>query len=336
MKADKNMLVRVKWGITAIIIASLIFFLYKTDMTGVRAGLTDVGAGFLGIVVVTFLAHLCGAISWSFTLPNSQNISFIRLFMIRFLGENIGLINPMNIIGGDTFKAFMLEKEGVTYPIGFSSLLVSRGIMIFTQIGMFLLAAVCYIFIAGEQKSSLFEVITLTLVSLGFMGVMVLYAPRLMRSEMFGQMHAFLRKRGITKKWRNIKEEIEKYYSDERKRFYKSILWSIANFLIGSIEVWIIFYFLGIEISYLEALLIDQGVLFLKSFGAFIPGQIGVEEYSNKLMFAIVGITSVSIWITVSILRRARQILWIIVGLVIYYAVFFKERKISFSSKTVN
>ena len=64
----------------------------------------------------------------------------------------------------------------------------------------------------------------------------------------------------------------------------------------------------------LDALLVDQGVLVLKSFGAFIPGQLGVEEFSNKVMLSIVGIKATGLWVAASIVRRSRQLFWIIVS----------------------
>lgn len=324
-----------KWGITGVILLSLAGFLYQTDMNAVGDDLHQVGHGFLWIVVVTFLAHLCGAVSWSYTIPSTVKIPFLWLFLIRFLGENVGLLNPVNIVGGDSFKAYMMEKQGVSYRIGFSSLIVSRIIMIFAQVGIFLIAALCYIFFAGDQAVQLFEIIALSAIFIALSATFLLFSGKLLKSNLSNRLNVFLKRKGIINKWTNLKKEIGQYYTRERKRFYRSIFWSMANFFIGSLEVWIIFYFLGIEITYLEALLIDQGVLFLKSFGAFIPGQIGVEEYSNKLMLAIVGITSVSVWITVSILRRVRQIFWIIIGLMLYYTIFFRTNRIVIPVETI-
>ncbi len=325
-----------KWGITGVILLSFAGFLYQTDMNAVGDGLHQVGHGFLWIVVVTFLAHLCGAVSWSYTIPSTVKIPFLWLFLIRFLGENIGLLNPVNIVGGDSFKAYMMEKQGVSYRIGFSSLIVSRIIMIFTQVGIFLIAALCYIFFAGDQAAQLFEIIMLSVLFIALLVTLLLFSGKVLQTYFFSRFYHFLERRGIVDKWAKLKKKISQYYAKERSRFYQSIVWSLVNFLIGSLEVWIIFHFLGIEISYLEALLIDQGVLFLKSFGAFIPSQIGVEEYFNKLMFAIVGITSISVWITASILRRVRQILWLVIGLIIYYAIFFRTKRDAVSIGTAS
>jgi hypothetical protein len=74
----------------------------------------------------------------------------------------------------------------------------------------------------------------------------------------------------------------------------------------------------------LQALTVDMGVVLFKSAGAFIPGQLGIEEYGNKIMLLVIGVPGAGIWITASILRRARQLFWILFGVVLYF-VFFKK-----------
>ena len=61
-----------------------------------------------------------------------------------------------------------------------------------------------------------------------------------------------------------------------------------------------------------------MGVIIFKSAGAFVPGQLGVEELGNKMMLQIIGIATGSVWISTSILRRARQLFWITVGFILY------------------
>ncbi len=72
-------------------------------------------------------------------------------------------------------------------------------------------------------------------------------------------------------------------------------------------------------------IVIYLGVVFFKAAGAFIPGQIGAEEYGNKMMLLAIGIPDAEIWI--SILRRARQLVWIAFGIVVYFLL-AKQRNI--------
>jgi hypothetical protein len=84
--------------------------------------------------------------------------------------------------------------------------------------------------------------------------------------------------------------------------------------------------FLGIKTSMLHAIFLDMGVILFKAAGAFVPAQIGVEEYGNKVMLSLVGITGVEVWITVSLIRRLRQLFWIALGLIFYLLIYKKHR----------
>ena len=62
----------------------------------------------------------------------------------------------------------------------------------------------------------------------------------------------------------------------------------------------------------------DMGVVIIKSAVGFIPGQLGIEELANQLVLLAVGIGTGSLWLTVSILRRARQLVWIAGSALLY------------------
>ena len=119
-------------------------------------------------------------------------------------------------------------------------------------------------------------------------------------------------------KFKKIYVQLRSLYRNHKKRFYKAVGFNVLNWLIGSLEFWLIFYFLSTQIGVLDALLVDQGVLVLKSFGAFIPGQLGVEEFSNKVMLSIIGIKATGLWVAASIVRRSRQLFWIVVSAILY------------------
>lgn len=69
-----------------------------------------------------------------------------------------------------------------------------------------------------------------------------------------------------------------------------------------------------------------MGIVLFKTAGVFIPGQIGIEEIGNKIMLGLIGIPDTDIWVTVSILRRSRQLFWIAFGLAAYLIIYKKEK----------
>jgi len=279
--------------------------------------LKQVGFNFIYIILITLIAQIMGTIGWIYSFQRKlKKISFYKIFSIRTIGDYVGIINPSSIIGGDGLKSYLLHKEGIKTAESISSLLITRAVMIITQVGMFILAAIIYsLFVSPSHQLG-----RITLLSIGMLAMLYILVRYLFSSGGLGWIFKIVGQQKL-ESIQSIFQNIRSYYQQSPRRIYLSSLFSSLNWIIGSIEIFLIFYFLGVDISLIGALLVDQGVLVLKSFGAFIPGQVGVEEYANKIMFSIVGIVSLEIWLAASVLRRARQLFWIGISGILYLSI---------------
>ena len=57
-----------------------------------------------------------------------------------------------------------------------------------------------------------------------------------------------------------------------------------------------------------------MGVSLFKTIGMIVPAQIGVEEYGNKVMLDVIGVVSNEIWLVVTLMRRGRQLFWLLIA----------------------
>ena len=112
---------------------------------------------------------------------------------------------------------------------------------------------------------------------------------------------------------------------NHKKVLFLSGVFALLHWVFGGLEFYLILKFLGLKVSVLQALLVDLGVVLFKAAGAFVPGQLGVEEYGNKIMLAFIGIPAEEIWVTASVLRRARQLFWIVFAVIVYFLVFKRQ-----------
>ena len=131
----------------------------------------------------------------------------------------------------------------------------------------------------------------------------------------------------IRKKIINFLTTLPQAFRNNRRGLAVAFLFFSLHWIIGSLEFYLILKFLGVKASVVQALLADMGVILFKSAGAFVPAQIGVEEYANKIMLAAIGLPDTEIWVSASILRRARQLFWIVFGLGIYFIINKKSAK---------
>jgi len=114
---------------------------------------------------------------------------------------------------------------------------------------------------------------------------------------------------------------VKDFYKHQNKVFWYSYLLFALHWIIGSLEFYYILKFLGVSVQPIHGLIVDMSVIVLKSIGAFIPGQLGIEEIANKLLLHMIGITGGSIWLSASLLRRGRQLTWVALGFIFYLCI---------------
>jgi glycosyltransferase 2 family protein len=321
-----------KVALLLIVLACLFFFIRATDWSAVMAALHQVGLNFLILLFTTFVSAWLGALGWRFCLPKTSTmVSSWQLFWIRQLGENVAILNPASMIGGEAAKMYMLRNYGVSQRVALHSIVLSRGIMIISQIVLLLIAVGWFLGHAARGVFTVdFDWPTTGLVLTLIVGVFLLIKSLFFKNGMKSLLHRLR----LLHLYRNARQyiaglwqELQVFYRENRRAMLLSYLCCSLHWIMGSLEFYFILLFLGVKTTVAKALLVDMGVIVFKSAGGFIPGQIGIEEYGNKVMLSIIGIAGSTIWITASILRRARQMFWIVLGLLVYLLM-FRGRKL--------
>ena len=319
--------------IACCVILSLALFIAHTDLDKVVSAIQQIGYKFIFLIAITGFAYLSATFSWKYAMGNEcKTISIPRLFMIRHVGETLSLLNPASIIGGEAFKVYLLRDYGIKEKTIISSILMSRLIMIITQV--LLLTVTLTVFLTEKEYSYSPEYIHLPsphLIVAVILTLVLLYIfrnsiTRILSSTKQGACLK-IKFHMLHLKFAQIIQELKTVLDSNKLMIGISFLLAALHWITGAMEFYFILKFLGIKVSLMNALMIDMGVIIFKTAGAFIPGQLGIEEYGNKIMLAAIGIPGTEIWITASILRRARQCCWILAGGLIYLYLFRKKEK---------
>lgn len=312
----------IKLLVLLIVLSFIIVFILNTDIESTMQAVRSIGFKFIYLMAITYVAYFFGTWSWHVCLgEDRKKITLFQLFSVRQVGETVGLYNPTSIVGGDILKARLLQSYRINNSNALSSVAASRMTAVLSQILLFLIAG---LFLAFHSKHLVFSsdwwpafaVISITLILIQALFIRWISKTNDLERVPTSPDASFIKK--FKSRIQNLIIDLRIFYKNDRKMFWYSYLLAAIHWIIGSLEFYLIVVFLGFDISIMDGLLLDMSVIIFKSFGAFIPGQLGVEELGNKLMLTLVGISSASAWVTVSILRRARQIIWIGVGFILY------------------
>lgn len=309
----------VKLALLISVLISIGLFLYSTDFSEVFETLKTVGWQALWILLSTFTAYVLGTLGWKFCLGASINkVTLSQLFTYRHIGETLALFNPTSIIAGDWLKAEALKKHGVPSTEAVNSVLLSRILMVVSQMILLIMALLWLIFSSDIVLFPNFKI---------WMGGLLVFLLTLLlvitylifKTSKERETTNNKKINNIITKGKAYKDTLNTYLRLNPKYSILAFLFFALHWLAGSLEMYFILKILNYDVKIIHGLLMDMGVILIKSVGAFIPGQIGLEEIGNKLVIMMVGISSGSLWITVSILRRSRQLFWSAIGGILYF-----------------
>ncbi len=283
---------------------------------------------FIYLLGVTFIAYLLATLAWQFcfyTTPQKTNL--IHLFNIRLIGESLAQINPTSIIAGESLKAYILKKRGINYKDSLVSIAVSRFLMLFT--GILLVIAGLFLFIDKldfiNSKLAVFMLIGIAALVFTFliialqkkMGIFYYPIGLLFNLSKHSKLKRKFLKLAIN--LRKIDRDLITIYHKKQFNLFLAFVLTLLHWIAGAMEYYVILKILNIQISVFSCITIEVGVMVFKALSSYIPGQVGVEEYANKLMLSAVGVNETAkIWLIVALMRRVRQIIWIGIGFILF------------------
>lgn len=298
------------------------FVVYETNLTEVSSLVAKVGWGLALLIGLYFLAFLLDSIGWMLTVASLKpSLRWCyRFWKLRMIGEAFNNTVPAAGMAGEPVKSILLKKHyGIGYNDGIASIILARTINMLSLI-VFLAISFYYMW-----QSTAFSPSVKSLAGIGFMGAtlataLFFFAQRLRLSSLAGTFLARSRFRHKIENFlqhiHDMDEKLVTYYTKHGWRLTMALLLAFANWVLGAVEIYYTLQFLGHPITWQEAWIIEGVSQMVRSGTFFIPASIGAQEGAFVLVCtAITG--NPSLGFAVGIVRRIREILWVIWGFLI-------------------
>ncbi len=269
---------------------------------------------------------------WRLTLgPGAATVSFWRLLVIRTAGEVVNMTTPTAYLGGEPLKAYLLTRYRIPMVEGLASVVIAKTTMTMAQV-CFILLGVALAFWSLEGASSSEQTVLAAFVSVGLLAFGVAAFIMVQRWGIFTWLLTSLRALGINvayleareDKLRSLDRTIFEFYTRNRRGFYSSMGMFFLGWLAEALEVYVIIYYLGGPAELLSAVSIGALAVFIKGGTFFIPGSLGVQDGGNLLLLTAFGYSEV-MGITFALLRRFRELAWIVIGLLCLAALGYRK-----------
>lgn len=300
------------------------FIVWHIGPGNIYDAVARLGPGALLLMLVpSIVMYILEGYGWRMTLGRyAQAVPFWKLLAIRSAGEVVNMTTPTAYVGGEPLKAYLLKRHGVPIVAGLASVVTAKTTMTIAQIGFILIGMAAGFWLLGTGGSP-GQTAMATAVSVGLLAFGVGGFLLIQRRGIFASLLWTLRKTGLAIKPLDSREEklleldrtIAAFYSQNRAGFLLSILLFFLGWLAETIEVFVMLLVLGEPVTIMTSIAIGALSVFIKGGAFFIPGSLGAQDAGNLLLVTTFGYGEVT-GITFALLRRFRELVWIVVGLV--------------------
>ena len=301
-----------------------------TDLSSVWRQLSAFGAlGLLVIVALYFVEFAADVLAWQTALVGMplQARWLRRLYLVRLVGEAFNTVTPMGGMGGEPVKAVLLRKYySVPYRESGPSLVLAKtnsliALVVFLSGGFALL-------LLDERFPPPYKVVAgCGLAALAVAIVAFFLVQRLrVTSRLGGRLGRWRYTRRLLEVLHHVEdfdERLARFYSQQRRRFIAAIGLGLFNWSLGAIGVYATFVFLGVPVSLLDAWVIESISQLVRAGTFFIPAGIGAHEGVLVIVLATLR-GDPSAGLAAALVRRARELLWITMGLLIGWQYSFR------------
>jgi uncharacterized protein (TIRG00374 family) len=262
-------------------------------------------------------------LGWRFAFPR-EAAPFRRLYGARLAGEALNLVTAFGSVGGEAVKAWLIRRD-VRYEDSVPSVVIAKTTITIAQ-ALFLLIGVALAWALPATDSRVIAAMLWLLVVeiaavAGFVGVQV--------AGVVGRAGRLLEWFGVVKPGDHA-QRLDAALRDYYRRDWRRLSWStgchLAGWLLGAFEAFAILFFLGVPATLVTATVIEALGAGVRFATFLVPASLGAFESANAAAFEAMGLGA-GAGLAFSFVRRARQLAWIAVGLLVLAAMGWRAKR---------
>ena len=306
---------------------ALCIMVYHIGLETIIDNIRQTGWWFGAIIGIWVVVYLLNASSWRVILrdEDTPHVSFWNILKPTISGYAINYITPVVALGGEPYRILDMRRH-VGGKKATSSVLLYSMMHIMSHFLFWLTAAVLTV---AWLRPSLVVDATLGVVAILCIAGIIFFLKAyrkglLMKSIRIAGKIPYVRKwvRNMDgEQWEKIEEtdrQIAHLYACRRSDFYKSLSLEYLSRIVACLEVYFIVLALGLNLTFLDSVIIIAISSLIANLLFFAPLQLGTREGSYLLAFQGIAMSS-GLGIYVSIITRIRETFWILIGLLLMH-----------------
>ena len=311
--------------IAVIGVALLVLLVVHAGPRALLENVKLIGWGLLLVIGLGGCSHLLKAWAWRLTLPRDIHYSLARMFGLRLVSEAIGQLGFAGMLAGEATRVSLLGSE-VPADSKILSVTLDRGLFIACGAITTVLGITAGLILTPlSHKLRLYA----TVFALVFLGVLVIATLAVKkRWPLLSGPARLLRCVPWIGPWvrrkesliLSVEEKLLQFHRERSSAFWGSVALNFTCHALAISEVYLILLFMGKNVTWTRALILEAFTKVINLAGALTPGNVGVYEGGTMLIAALFGLSG-SVGLTLGLCRRVRSIFWTVVGVLSYFIV---------------
>ena len=268
----------------------------------------------LGLIIVM-------TVRWRIILRSQgmKDVGIFRLTKYLLVGQAISFITPAAKLGGEPVRAALLSsKEGIPFDKSLSSVVIDKTLEISTSFAFFIIGSIIILFSFVISPNFTYIIVGLSIIFLFFL---ILFNYRVMRGKHFFLAFFQLIKLSKIKSLRTFMKKVKefelliiKFYHEDRKYFFYTIMISLVGWILMFFEYSVAAKMVGHNLSILQIFLVFTfvGAAYLVP----VPMALGALEAGQVSVFSIINISAAA-GLALSLIIRVKDMLITAIGLIL-------------------
>lgn len=298
------------------------YFVWKADTGEIVRDIKKLGAGFFLVLAISSIRYIVRTLGWTLCFTGEHRLRFRDAFRAYIVGDAMGNLTPLGLVASEPTKA-ALVRDRVPLVVAVAALAV-QNLFYSLSVAIFILSGIVALLLSFPLTPALR---LLSLISLGVVCVIlvlgfIIYHLRWkfltaaferLRKHRFGQRFLKEKQRENTNA---VEDTVYNFYSRNRLRCAFILMLEACFHLAGVLEVYVTLYFISdVPPTFMAAYVLESVNRIINVVFKFVPLRAGVDEAGSSWVTKVLkfGVTTGT---TLAIIRKARIICWMTLGII--------------------
>jgi hypothetical protein len=308
-------------------LALFAYFVWSAGPGEIWSNISKIGWGFAVILLLAGLRFIVRAEAWTLCFEPPHRLGLLEALKAYLIGDAAGNVVPLGIVVSEPTKAALVSRGGgLPFVASFSAIAVEN-IFYMLSVALFIFCGAAALLASFQLPKALrwssYGIIAGALIFVALAAYALKREWRFMSAAVEWTAARGLGRRALERRRAKVaafEDRIYGFYSHGRSRFLPIFLCEAAFHLLGVVEGYLTIMLISdAQPTLLSAFLFESVNRVITVVFKFVPLRAGIDELGTGHLARVLAF-GMAAGVTLAIVRKARTVFWMAVGVVLLVA----------------